>query len=71
MSCFDVYRILFGAINSYMDAILIKEDPTDAERKEYEELKYWIDSAKPNDMVIEIFKKLNFATQEQKNGQEK
>ena len=60
MNCFDVYRILFGAVNSYMDSILLKEDPTDFEKKEYEELKYWIEDAEPNEEVKKIFTTLSF-----------
>jgi len=62
MNCFDIYRFLSAAINSYMDSILIKEDPTDNEKKQYEELKYWLSAAEPNDKVVDILKSLEINT---------
>lgn len=59
MNCFDVYRILSGAINSYMDAILIKEDPTEIERKNYEYLKYWRPS-EPDEHIKDILTSIEF-----------
>ena len=38
MTIYDLYCYLDAALNVYMDSILIKEDPTEEERKEYEYL---------------------------------
>ena len=41
MTAYDLYYFLNNAIESYIDYILLKEDPTDEERKNYERIKYW------------------------------
>ena len=60
MNCFDVYRVLYHAIDSYMESILLKEDPTDNERKEYEDLKFYLRSIEPNDRIEKVMKTLYF-----------
>lgn len=68
MNCFDVYRILEASLETYLDSIAIIEDPTDEERKNYEDLNDWM-PAKPDENLVKILKSLNFTTEQ--NGQEK
>lgn len=69
MNCLDIYNILFNAVNAYMDSILIKEDPSDFEKKEYDQLKYWTKDIQPNEEVKKILTSLTF--KESGNDQEK
>ena len=66
MNCFDVYKILDNALESYLDSIALLEDPTDNQRKEYELIKFWKPSS-PDDKVEEILKSLVFS---ERNEQE-
>lgn len=61
MTIYDLYCYLDAALNVYMDSILIKEDPTEEERKEYEYLKYWKPS-EPDEKVINILKSVQLTS---------
>lgn len=41
MTAYDLYRYLNAVLDVYSDSILVKEDPTEIERKNYEYIKYW------------------------------
>lgn len=41
MTAYDLYRGLNFLLDAYMDSILIKEDPSESEKKNYEYIKNW------------------------------
>ena len=57
LTAYDLYRYLDSAIEYYMDSIAIQEDPTDEQRKQYENIKYWRPSV-PDTEVEKILKSL-------------
>lgn len=59
MTAYNLYSVLNQVLDSYMDSILLKEDPTEAERKNYEYIKFWRPSA-PDNSVEEILKSISF-----------
>ena len=61
MTAYDLYRYLDVVLDVYTDSILIKEDPTEKERKEYQYIKYWRPS-KPDTEVEKILKSIIFET---------
>ena len=61
MTAYDLYHYLDIVIECYLDSILLKEDPTEKERKEYEYIKYWRPS-KPDAEVEKILKSIVFET---------
>lgn len=69
MTAYDLYRYLNAVLDVYSDSILIKEDPTEIERKNYEYIKYWRPS-EPDILVKEILESIKLPTGE-KSEQEK
>lgn len=69
MTAYDLYRYFEAALDYYMDSIAIKEDPTDKERKQYENIKYWRPSA-PDDEVKEILESIVFASNQENEPKE-
>lgn len=59
MTAYDLYRYLDAVLNVYSDSILIKEDPTEIEKKNYEYIKYWRPS-EPDDHVKNILTSIEF-----------
>ena len=59
MTAYSLYCVFNQVLDSYMDSILLKEDPTEEERKKYEYLKYWRPST-PDDEVEKILKSISF-----------
>jgi len=57
MTAYNIYQCLNIMLDNYMDSILLKEDPTELERKDYEYIKYWRPS-EPDDKVINILKNI-------------
>lgn len=57
MTAYNIYQCLNVMLDNYMDSILLKEDPTESERKDYEYIKYWRPS-EPDDKVISILKNI-------------
>lgn len=57
MTAYNIYQCLNIMLDNYMDSILLKEDPTELERKDYEYIKYWRPS-EPDDKVISILKNI-------------
>lgn len=68
MNCFDVYRVLEAGLENYLDSIAMIEEPTDEERKNYEDLNDWM-PVKPDENLVRILKSITFATEH--NEQEK
>lgn len=65
MTAYDLYCYLDAAINLHQDAILLREDPTEQERKDYEMLKFWRPSV-PDVDVENILKSIVLSTGENK-----
>ena len=64
MTAYDIYRYLDAAITLfYTDPILLKEDPTELERKNYEAIKYWRPS-EPDELVKNILTSIVLPTGE-------
>ena len=63
MTAYDLYRYLNAALDVYTDSILIKEDPTETERKNYEYIKYWRPS-EPDELVKNILTSIVLPTGE-------
>lgn len=59
MTAYNLYHILNEVLDAYMDSILLKEDPTEAERKNYEYIKYWRPS-EPDPFVKDILNSISF-----------
>jgi len=57
MTAYNIYQCLNIMLDNYMDSILLKEDPTELEKKDYEYIKYWRPS-EPDDKVISILKNI-------------
>ena len=53
-----------------MDSIVLKEDPTDEERKKYEYIKYWKPST-PDDEVKKILESLVFSHKDEQENNDK
>ena len=60
MTAYELYCCLNTELDNYMDSILLKEDPTELERKNYEYIKYWRPS-EPDEKVIDILKNIDSA----------
>lgn len=69
LTAYDLYRYLDVAIDFYMDAIAIKEEPTEEERKKYEYIKYWRPST-PDTEVKDILNSLVFSDKDNKQKDE-
>lgn len=67
MTAYDLYRYLDAALNVYTDSILLKEDPTESERKNYEYVKYWRPS-EPDSIVKNILSSIELSSGD-KSGQ--
>ena len=63
MTAYDLYRYFNAALDVYTDSILIKEDPTELERKNYEYIKYWRPS-EPDELVKNILTSIVLPTGE-------
>lgn len=63
MTAYDLYRYLNAALDVYTDSILLKEDPTETERKNYEYIKYWRPS-EPDELVKNILVSIELPTGE-------
>lgn len=63
MTAYDLYRYFNAVLDIYMDSILIKEDPTELERKNYEYIKYWRPS-EPDSSVKDILSSIQLPTGE-------
>lgn len=50
MTAYDLYRYLNAALDLHQDAILLLEDPTESQRKEYDILKFWRPSTPDTDV---------------------
>lgn len=50
MTAYDLYCYLDAAIDLHQDAILLKEDPTEQERKDYDMIKFW----RPSDPDVDV-----------------
>lgn len=57
MTAYNIYQCLNIMLDNYMDSILLKEDPTEQERKDYDIIKFWRPS-EPDDKVISILKNI-------------
>lgn len=57
MTAYNIYQCLNIMLDNYMDSILLKEDLTELERKNYEYIKYWRPS-EPDEKVINILKNI-------------
>lgn len=60
MNCYDVYRILDGALEAFLDSIALMEDPTEKDRKEYEMVNFW-KPTKPDEKLEKLLKSLEFS----------
>ena len=69
MTAYDLYRYLDAALNLYTDSILLREDPTELERKNYEAIKYWRPSM-PDDLVKNILTSIVLPTGEKSGKKE-
>lgn len=63
MTAYDLYRYLNAALDVYTDSILLKENPTETERKNYEYIKYWRPS-EPDKLVKNILVSIELPTGE-------
>ena len=63
MTAYDLYRYLNAVLDVYTDSILVKEDPTELERKNYEYIKYWRPS-EPDELVKDILTSIVLPTGE-------
>ena len=70
MTIYDLYCYFNAALDVYMDSILVKEDPTEKERKEYEYIKYWRPS-QPDEEVIKILKSVELTSGEKNKSEQK
>ena len=61
MTAYNLYCVLNQVLDAYTDSILLKEDPTETERKNYDYIKYWRPS-KPDVEVEKILKSIVFET---------
>ena len=59
MTAYNLYCILNQVLDNYSDSILLKEDPSEAERKNYEYIKYWRPSV-PDSSVKNILTSISF-----------
>ena len=59
MTAYDLYCILNQVLDAYTDSILLKEDPTETERKNYDYIKYWRPSV-PDTSVKDILTSISF-----------
>jgi len=59
MTAYDLYCALNQVLDIYSDSILLKEDPSEAERKNYEYVKYWRPSV-PDSSVKDILTSISF-----------
>ncbi len=65
MTAYDLYRYLDAAIDLHQDAILLTEDPTELQRKDYDMLKFWRPSV-PDVDVEKILKSIVIPTGDNK-----
>lgn len=69
MTAYDLYHYLNIILDGYMDSILIKEDPTELDKKNYEYIKNW-KPKEPDYLVKDILTSIQLSFGE-KNSEQK